>query len=310
MAHPLCVSSGLYYSIPWSGAEVGPGCGGVNVWELSSSSSPPARPATPIPTAQEIALLLRKRASSPSPEEPSNARPIKTARIRHKNDDSRLETLQSSLPSLPTLPALASLPIPASDYTPAPPGAGGVAPSNALLKSLKHECERMLAAGVIYEDDYWTDPRLDPYDDEHKKLYLINAGDPMDPNRVQSKSKNVTAYVGASRNPIAECVYDKNNPQVVQKDPETRHAMTRWLLFCIVIFPREWEARSIDTAMQYLRCGHGVVGKLKRCFEVAELFNLRCHVPPERESFVKTQCPRALVERESVKFKGGPEGPP
>ena len=164
----------------------------------------------------------------------------------------------------------------------------------------------MLADGVVYEDEYWSEPVLDDFDCEHKKLYLINAGDPMDPNRVQTKSKNVTAYVGASRNAIAECVYDKNNPQVVHKDPETRHAITRWMLFCVVFFPREWDARPIDAAMQYLRCGHGVVGKLKRCFELADLFNLRTHVPPEREIFVSAQCPRrASGKTQNVKFRRG-----
>jgi hypothetical protein len=198
--------------------------------------------------------------------------------------------------------------------TQAPAHAGGAAaaaaPSNALLKELKRDCERMLADGVLYEDEYWSEPVLDDFDCEHKKLYLINAGDPMDPNRVQTKSKNVTAYVGASRNAIAECVYDKNNPQVVHKDPETRHAITRWMLFCVVFFPREWDARPIDAAMQYLRCGHGVVGKLKRCFELADLFNLRTHVPQEREAFVAAQCPRRASSSKNVKFKGGQEGPP
>jgi hypothetical protein len=298
MAHPLCASSGLFYSLPWSGASVLESVLGLPDYNEARQPTPP-----PIPSAAEIDALLKRAGGAVPPSPPSplvSARVPKMPRNRPKNEDSRLES---------GAPARRPVITPAAGAAAAASGAAA-APSNALLKELKRECERMLAEGVVYEDEYWTEPVLDDFDYEHKKLYLINAGDPMDPNRVQTKSKNVTAYVGASRNAIAECVYDKNNPQVVHKDPETRHAITRWMLFCVVFFPREWDARPIDAAMQYLRCGHGVVGKLKRCFELADLFNLRTHVPQEREAFVVAQCPRRASSNKSVKFRGGQEGPP
>jgi hypothetical protein len=157
--------------------------------------------------------------------------------------------------------------------------------SETLLTALRALREDMVARGVKYEPAYWTAAELDDCTGMFRKMYVINVGHPDDAERPRIEPKILTAYVGCSRKATKLRVHDKNDLYAEHKDQKTRKGLSRWLLFVIIFFPENWTASTRDIKY-YWRCSHGINGKLKRFFEIVDMFNLRYYVNPDAQEYV------------------------
>ena len=166
-----------------------------------------------------------------------------------------------------------------------------------LYAKLREVVTNLLEIGLVYEDPYHmanVDDKGDT-DSSFMHLYVMNIGNPGDPHKKPAKRKTLTAYAGASVDPVVDRVAEHNNGAAEIKNPKTRDGISRWTL-CIVIFIPKILRDHVTTKLlkHYLVMAHGIKGKLLRCYELIKMFNLRYYIPPERREYVhmfsKNRC--------------------
>lgn len=179
--------------------------------------------------------------------------------------------------------------------------------SDDRLRQLVESKKAMLAAGVVYEDAYFTTP-LVPDDEHFMKLYLMTIGPPsMMLRKRQERSgthvqrgdgrlqpefdwkKVLTACIGMSRKASSSRVAYHNVIGAGHEDPRTKHGAGHWVL-CMVIFLPDTLRDHVywKDIRDYWSCFHGT-GKINGGLAIARLFGLRCHVMPDAAECIGTQ---------------------
>jgi hypothetical protein len=160
--------------------------------------------------------------------------------------------------------------------------------SEPLRQELLNLRRKMIKTGVVYEAEYFSEP-LTPHNSTLMKPYLITIGEPGDKDAKPKKKKSVSAHVGASADTTYDRVNYHNNPTAEVKNPKTRDGCMRWVLCMTLYVPAMWhiaELSSTRAIRDYWGLAHGCDGKIKRGWEIANMFNLQYSIPDEHRAYV------------------------
>ena len=189
----------------------------------------------------------------------------------------------------------------------------GIPEGNERLHStdLKNELfeikNKLKTANVVYDESYFT-AQLDENSKNRTMLYIMNVGDPSDPNREPAKRKSVSAYFGqiGHKYTAAYHVDHHNNRNSQPKNCKTRPSAGRWILCMVIALPDEiLEYDAANIMHKYGATAHGIAGKIGRATELITMFNLRYYVPRAFSQYIEAlmQEQSEFTQRDRMMFR-------